>query len=73
MGIDKKRTAHTITPKPFMGSEVLAKKPSFPSEPKKEEPMIIATQKKGSARVAHVPTVVCIMNVHKVNEVPCNS
>ena len=62
LGGNKKRAAHAVAPKPFMGSETLAKKPAFPSKPQpnKPEPLTISTQKKGTGRVAHVPKVVSI-------------
>lgn len=60
LGGEKKRSAHAVVPKPFLGSEMLAKKPKFPAKPKpkEEESIIVSTQKKGTARVAHLPKVV---------------
>ncbi len=62
LGAGKKRTPHAAIPKPFMGSDLLARKPTFPNqpEPKKDEQVSVAVHKKGTARVAHLPRVVCV-------------
>ena len=65
LGGDKKRNTNVSIPKPFMGSETLARKPaiSAKSTPKEPESVTIATHKKGTTRVAHVPRIVSIITL----------
>ena len=65
LGGDKKRNTNVSVPKPFMGSEVLAKKPaiSAKSTPKESESVSVAIHKKGTTRVAHVPRIVSIITL----------
>ena len=63
LGGDKKRTTSAASPKPFMGSETLAKKPSIPLKPtqKEAEAVSVAIHKKDTTRVAHVPRIVSVL------------
>ena len=68
LGGEKKRTANATAPKPFMGSEALAKRPSVPvvagkSVKKEPEPASVPLHKKGTSRVAHVPRIVSILTL----------